>query len=505
MKNLSGKNSEINKFSNLFFLIFFCTLVIKILLSYFFPLTGDEAYFIVTSKDFDFGYYEHPPMIWWLIYFFSLFGKYTFHFFYYRLFTCFVTSLIGIYILKLIKETDGEIGYLISSIFLLSPVHLFNFLITNDIPLLLFIFLSGLFFYKGIKSEKKYHFLISGVFFGLSFLSKYFSVLYFFSLFVYVIFKKEKKLWRNFFLFAFASFPFIFINIYWNYTHCWINFFYNLVYRKKKQYFEIKNILIFFLSLSFLITPYPFYLLVKNRFYLKKIKNCFNFFLFLILIPLSFLFFLSFLRKVGLHWYISFLPFSFILLKEADIEKLLKSIKYGVYFSGFLTLIIISFLLFPVEKFKNHKKYPHLIMFLRPLLLYKYIENFKHDYIFATTGYTESAIMSYYSKNNFIVFGSFSHSGREYDISFDFKEIDGKNILIFSLEDIDEGKYKDFFEEIKKEKFKIENTTFYLLFCKKFNFQKYRDKILKETYEKFYKIPEFLPKKGNFFKEKYNF
>ena len=494
------------KEDRIFNLTILFTLILKLFLSYFFPLTGDEAYFITTSKNFDFGYYEHPPMIWWLLYIFSFFGRYTFHFFYYRLFSVFSTTLIGILLFRLISYFDKKKAYLISSLFLLSPLHLFNFLITNDIPLIFFTFLSAFFFYYGIKNDKKIYFLISGIFGGLSFLSKYFAFLYFLSILIYTIYRKEKKLWRSFAIFIISALPFIFINLYWNYTHCWINFLFNLIYRKKKEFFKVKNIILFFISILFLITPYFFKILLESKFFLKrKFLNNIDFFFFIFFIPLVFLFLLSFLRRVGLHWYISFLPFSFILLEEINMEKILKSIKVALIFDLLIFLLISSILILPFGKFKNHKKYPHILMFLKPDILSGYLESIKENYIFATTGYTESAIMSYYTKIPFIVFGSLSASGRQYDISFDFKKIDGKDILIFSLEDIDVEKFSDFFERINKEKVKIFEGDFYLLFCKKFNYKNYREKILRKTYEKFYKIPEFLPAKGNFFKEKYNF
>jgi len=494
------------KENRIFNLTIFLTLILKLFLSYFFPLTGDEAYFITTSKNFDLGYYEHPPMIWWLLYFFSFFGKYTFHFFYYRLFSNFTTTLIGILLFKLIKDFDIKRAYLISSLFLLSPLHIFNFLITNDIPLFLFTFLSAFFFYLGIKSDRKIYFSLSGILGGLAFLSKYFASLYFLSILIYVIYKKEKKLFMNFSIFLISGLPFIFINLYWNYTHCWINFLFNLVYRKKREYLKIKNIVMFFVSILFLLTPYFFKILVKSKFFLKrKFENGVDFFFFIFLIPLSFLFLLSFLRRVGIHWYISFLPFAFILLKDSNIEKILKSIKVAIIFELLIFIIIFSLCLFPVEKFKNNKKYSHILMFLKPEILVGYLKTFKNNYLFATTGYTESAIMSYYSGDNFIVLGSLSVSGRQYDISFNFGQIDGKDILIFSLEDIDIEKFSNFFEKIDKEKIEILGGNFYLLFGKKFNYKNYRDKILRQTYEKFYKIPEFLPHKYNFFKEKYNF
>lgn len=488
-----------------FLIVFFFSLIVKLFLSYFFPLTGDEAYFITTGKKFYLGYYEHPPLIWWLIFLFSFFGKYTFHFFYYRLFTVFTTFLIGLYIFKFLSADDKIKGYLLSSLFFLSPINIFNFLITNDVPLLLFTFLSGLFFYKGMKSFRKIDFIISGVFFGLSFFKQIFlNFIFFINPLIPFLQKKKKNLWKGFVFFLIATSPFIFINLYWNYTHCWINFLFNLIYRKKKISFKIENLVFFFLSLSFLLTPYSFYLVLKKWKSLFKIEK-YRYFFFLSFVPIFFLFILSLVRNVGIHWYISFLPFIFIILKEIEIKEILKAIKFAIYIDTFIIFFISLILLLPPQKFERHKKYPQIIMFLRPHSLCNYLKNYKNEYIFATTGYTESSIMSYYCKNDFIVFGSLSHSGRQYDISFDFKEIDGKSILIFSLEDIETEKYSNFFEEIRKEKIEFEGAKFYLLFCKNFNYKNYRDTILKKTYEKFYKIPEFLPHKGNFFKEKYDF
>ncbi|MCM8818281.1 MAG: glycosyltransferase family 39 protein [Candidatus Omnitrophica bacterium] len=492
-------------YASLFYRIFFITLILKLLLSYFFPLTGDEAYFITTGQKFYLGYYEHPPMVWWLIYLFSFLGKKIHHFFFYRLLSVFSTVIVAFLILKLLKKIDKKKGFLVASLFLLSPVHILGFLITTDTPLFIFTFLSGIFFYYGIEKGEKNYFVLSGIFWGLSFLSKYFSVLYLLSILIYLFYRKEKKIWLNFILFLIASLPFIFINLYWNYTHCWINILFNLVHRKRNYYFQITNLIAFFFSLFFLLTPYIFYLLFKNRFLISKKNNeDFNFFLFVFAIPVIFFFILSFIRMVGLHWYLSFIPFIFILAKNLEEKEILKSLKIAFLFEIFIIIPIIFITFCPVNLFKNFKKYSEIVMFGKPYSLCEYIKKFEKRYILATPGYTESAIMSYYCRNNFIVFGSFDHSGRQYDFSFDFKEIDGKDILIFSTYWIDKKIYENFFEEIIAHEIIVEDAKFYLLFCKKFNYQNYRDIILRQIYERFYKIPKFLPFKGNFFKEKYN-
>lgn len=499
---VTGENVSVKIFKRILFLTF----LLKLLLSYFFPLTGDEAYFITTSKQIHLGYYEHPPMIWWLLYLFSFGGRYLHHYFFYRLFAVFTTTFLGYLILKELKNYDFEKGVLISTLFFLSPIHLFNIFITNDIPVLFFLFLSGYFFYKGIKSEKIIYFILSGIFGGFAFLSKYFAVLYFLSAFIFILIRREKRFIKFFLVFFISSLPLLSINLYWNYTHNWVNFLFNLVYRKKVDYLNLKNILSFFLSLFLLLTPFPFFILLKQGFFIKKIKGHEEkFFLICFLIPITFYFSLSFFRKVGLHWYLPFIPFSFLLLHNARKEEIQKSVKTSLFFSVFIILIVISLVFLPSETFKRHKKYPQLIMFKKPYSICRKLSEIGNGFVYATTGYTEAAIMGYYCKKNFVVLKSLSASGRHYDLYFDYRDIDKKNILIFSLNKLKIEEFIPFFKNVKSQTISVNGANFYLIIGDEFNFEKYREIFLKEVYQKYYKIPFFLPTKGNFFKEKYGF
>ena len=138
--------------------------IVKIFFSVIVPLTGDEAYFITTGQHLALGYYEHPPMIWWLAYLFSSFGKCLPPIFVYRLFSVFSTILIGILMFFFLKKHSVEKAYLISSIFLLSPLNLLSVVFVNDIPLVLFVFLSGVFFFYGTENRKARDFVLSGMF-----------------------------------------------------------------------------------------------------------------------------------------------------------------------------------------------------------------------------------------------------------------------------------------------------------------------------------------------------
>ncbi|MCM8764890.1 MAG: dolichyl-phosphate-mannose-protein mannosyltransferase, partial [Candidatus Omnitrophica bacterium] len=39
------------------------------------PISGDEAYFIIWANHLNYGYYEHPPMIGWIMWLFSFAGN----------------------------------------------------------------------------------------------------------------------------------------------------------------------------------------------------------------------------------------------------------------------------------------------------------------------------------------------------------------------------------------------------------------------------------------------
>ena len=41
--------------------------LIRLFMSAWLPMTGDEAYFIVWGKNLDYGYYDHTPMVGWLL------------------------------------------------------------------------------------------------------------------------------------------------------------------------------------------------------------------------------------------------------------------------------------------------------------------------------------------------------------------------------------------------------------------------------------------------------
>lgn len=490
------------KTKKLFFWILAISTFARVFLARIVPLTGDEAYFIIWAKHLNYGYYEHPPMIGWIMWFFSLFGN---DIFIYRIFPIIVLPLISLFMVKLLMKIDEDKAYLCGSVFLLSPVSILNVLSVNDVPLIFFTFLSGFFLYRALGKNRVFDAILAGIFVGCAFLSKYFSVLFALAVLIFFVFLKKKEKWKILIIFFVASFPLVFINLLWNYNNCWLNIMFNLFFRNKNISFNFGSVFIYILEQIFLMTPFLAFVFIKKNFLWNEVKNNpgIQMFWYFFTLPLLFLFLLSFVKNIGLHWTVSFYPFFFILLIFLPTDILDRATRYNFYLSISMLIFITIIIFTPVELFKSWKKYPQIIMFMRPYQLCEKINEDLYRRIPASTGYTETSVLSYYCKKDFVLFGSMSRSGRYYDFITDFRNFDNKNFLIVSLNKSDFERIKSFFKNSEVQEVKIYDAKFYFIYGDSFIYNKYRDLYLKKILELYYSPPPFLPIKKNFFKERY--
>ncbi|HOK80096.1 MAG TPA: glycosyltransferase family 39 protein [bacterium] len=472
---------------------------IRILFAKIVPITGDEAYFIVWAKHLSWGYYEHPPMIGWVMWLFSFLGN---DIFIYRIFPLIAIPLMTVIIVNLLKEVDRNRAFLCASIFLLSPVSILNVLSVNDVPLILFTFLSGVFFYRALKTLRIFDAVLSGFFFGCAFLSKYFSVLFGMALLIFCMVTGKKNVWKTFFLFFIGSLPLITVNILWNYTHCWLNIMFNLFYRNKGMTLNFFNVFIYLLEQIFLMTPYLSVKFYKNRCFLDECKKK-NLFCFVFLTPFFFFLFISLIKSVGLHWMASFYPFFFLVIAHLPFDALDRALRHCFYLSLTVMIIVVIIFAIPVEVYKGLRKYPQIVMFLRPSELCEIIEKNLNGRIPASTGYTETSVLSYHCRKDFVLFGSLSRSGRYYDYITDFRNFDGKDFLIVSLNEKDVEKFAMYFQSLSVKNVEVMGAKFYLVNGNHFIFNNYRNLYLRKISSMYYSPVRFLPASRNFFMERY--
>jgi len=202
-------------------------LFFKIYTSIKLQLHPDEAYYWLWSQHLDLSYYDHPPMVAYFIKLTTLFSNSEF---FVRL-SSLICLLIVIYLIwKLTKEIFSPRTALLSVlIFVLYPFNIVSFMITPDIPLILFWTMTVYFLYKSIKTGEMQYWILAGITTGLTLLSKYSAILLIIGLFIFLLTTKEYRIILKkpylylFFIIAFIVFSPV---IFWNYKHNWVSFIY---------------------------------------------------------------------------------------------------------------------------------------------------------------------------------------------------------------------------------------------------------------------------------------
>ena len=485
--------------------VLMATLAIKFVLAWIIPMSGDEAYFIVWAKHPDFGFYDHPPMVGWLLQLMLYLGSSEVVI---RIPAILLSTLIGIGIYQLLKPHDETKATLVAILFLVSPLNILNVLVTTDTPLILFVFLSAATLFKALQKNSLAWFGLSGVWFGLAFLSKYFAVLLGLGYLAYFIFSgRNKQNIRGFILLFLVALPFALLNVYWNYTHCWDNILFNLYYRNEGEEFSPDKVAIFFGTQIYLMTPPVIYYLFKHRAeFRQKIKrDHFRLFAWLFLLPIAAFALLSLKKIIGLHWVLAFYPFLYLLVYLfLSREELLKSIKFMAWFSIAHLAAIAVIAVMPLETWKPLNRYNGIVFMFRNAEIVEKVRPYEQQgFVLTADGYTPAAIISYHYGKNFSVFGEGLHYARQDDIITDFRPLNGRDILIVKKSVPDMAQYAPYFRRVEVRPFTLRGVTFYFVLGYGFDCGNYKKLVLKPIKEKYYNIPALLPHAPCYFCEKY--
>lgn len=490
---------------NLFKSALLATLAIKLVLAYVLPMSGDEAYFVVWAKHPDFGFYDHPPMVGWILHLLLYLGSSEVIL---RMPAILLSTLIGIGIYRLLKPHDEIRAALVATLFVVAPLNILNVLVSTDTPLILFVFLSVASLFKALHEDSKRWYAASGTFLGMAFLSKYFAVLLILGYLAYFIFAgRSRGRLHGLILLLLASLPFALINLYWNYTHCWDNILFNLYNRNEGEQLALSKVAIFLGTQIYLMTPPVIYFLFKRRAeFCDRIKpGHYRLFAFVFLLPMTIFALLSVKKTIGLHWVLAFYPFFYLLLiLYLPREDLLKSLKVMVWFSAAHLAAIAVIAMLPMETWKQHKLYDGIVFMFQNEAIIETIKPYEQQrFVLAADGYTPAAIVSYHYGKNFIVFGEGSHYARQDDMITDFRRLDGSNILIVKKSAPDMMQYSPYFQSVESKQFTLRGATFYFVLGYGFDYSSYRERVLRPIKEKYYRIPAFLPHATCYFCEKY--
>jgi hypothetical protein len=419
---------------------------------------------------------------------------------FFRLFSFTTVFIVAYFIYKILLEfkINKEKAFFNSILFILMPLDILIVLFTNDIPLLLFGIIGTYFLLISFKNHYIKNSILSGIFFGLSFLSKYFILFLLLGLLIYVILTYKTKAIRNIFIVILTLLPFIFENLYFNYNSCWNNIMFNFFARTDNLHYQLSTPIEYFAILLYLLTPWGIYYLIKSKNNIDK--NLLRFIISSIIVGLVIFLIVSLKKKIGLHWLLLFTPFLFMLFIFIEDKYKHKFMKYNLYFTYFHTIFLLSILLLPNSILQKYKRYKGILLFTNTKAICQNISNY--DNLF-TTGYTSASILSYYCKKDINMILNNSKYGRLDDKLVDIKILQKQTINIFFKNKPDINNLKIIFKKVQIKPIQVLNQTYYIANCQNLIYKKYEKYYLDIQKEKFYNIPSWLPIKDCYFYNRY--
>jgi 4-amino-4-deoxy-L-arabinose transferase-like glycosyltransferase len=469
------------------------TLAFRFWLAAALPITGDEAYFILWGRTPDIGFYDHPPMVGWLLAPLLSVSEAPWVL---RLPVLLLPVLVALLVRHALIawfERDAGTADLAAIAVLLVPLNVWNVFITTDTPLILFSVASLLAFARA-------RFLLAGVLLGLAFLSKYFAVLLGIAYLAWAIAARRPRA----FALAFAgALPFGLVNLYWNWQACWCNVMFNAINRHEGAGLSWETPALYAASLAYLAGPLLWFAW-KGRARLRVPAH--GALLAAWLVPLVVFALLSPVRRIGLHWLLSFVP-AIILTVALALERraLVVSVRWfaGIAVVQIATLAVLVAL--PLETWQGRRFYQNLVLLKETRTILQALEAALPSATPAYESYSMAAVMSFHAKRTVPVFGPGSSHARHDDILTDWRAYQGRDLTILGRDQADLARYSPYFRQVEARRIEVRGAAFHAVLGRGFDYAAYREGVLKPVRERWYRIPRGLPVGRCYFFERYGF
>jgi 4-amino-4-deoxy-L-arabinose transferase-like glycosyltransferase len=495
-------------------LVGFSSLLLRLWIANTFPITGDEAFFYWWGVYPDWGYYDHPPMVGWLIA--AMRATLGDSLWSIRLPVVLLPLGIGAALWWALHGVDKTRAGWAVAFFWLAPINWLNTLITTDTPLIFFSVLSAC----ALMRAERVHangrpinrsayglYALSGTFLGAAFLSKYFAVVLGLTYIVYFALYRRDRL-AAFALLVACSLPFAAINLGYNLSHGWSNIMFNVYNRNEGALFEWRKPLLYAGMMAYLITPAALWLAYKHRktWVAASTSSTHRLLACLVLVPLLFFLALSGKKVIGLHWVLSFYPFGFALLAFAlPLEKLKIAALGLAVFAGLHVAVVAGLYTTKLDTWRTlaplSKIYPQVIRSYKTAELLKQIES--PTAVLMADAYTAASIYGFARRQYVPVFGVGRFHARQDDMLVDFSVYQGKTIRIITGASPDLSDYLPYFERASARTVVQDGVAFYVVEGVGFNYPAYQQGVLGEIFRRWYNIPKWLPMTGCPFCQRY--
>ncbi|HEX5091711.1 MAG TPA: glycosyltransferase family 39 protein [Burkholderiales bacterium] len=470
------------------------------------PMTVDEAYFVLWGREPALGYYDHPPMVGWLL---APLVQVSEAPWLVRLPSVLLPVALAFLVRSAVARwRDADSADLAGAVVLLAPLDFWNVLITTDTPLVLFSVASTIAF-------ARQRFFLAGVLLGLAFLSKYFAVLLGLGYLVWAFTARRPSAFGLAFL---GALPAGLLNLYWNWQACWCNVMFNAINRNEDAAVSWKTPALYAISLAYLAAPL-LWQAWKGRAQLRAAaaRPEVGAMLAAWLVPFAVFALLSPAKRIGLHWLMAFVPAIAISVAVVlERRALVASLRWFAALAVVHALIFVAILTVPIERWQAPLErwakpgtYERLrqqwVLLDRPQAVLQPMAPLLARYRLAGESYSTAALLSYDTGRHVPVFGAGSSHARQDDLRTDWRRFDGSDLFIFRREPPELARYRPYFREVEAREFDGGGTRHYAVLGRGFDYAAYREGVLTEIRELWYRIPERLPVGACYFFERYGF
>ena len=442
---------------------------IRLVLSLSMGLMPQDAYYYFYSEHLALSYFDHPPMVAYMLKFFSLFlGKSVWAV---KLTDFIVTfsSFTAFYYLSsnfLSKERNIKTVFFYATTFLLTIISINT---TPDVPLIFFWTLSLISIYKAVFEKKIIFWILSGILMGLAFDSKYTALFLPFGLILFLLISKDhrrflfsKELFLTIIFFVITVSP-VFI---WNIQNNWASFRFQSSERAGSiSDFNLEPILflgnlgtqmlillpVLFIGVVVILSKY-----VKKIFKKGMLRNNKDLFLLSFSLPIILFFFgISLFYWVKLNW---IMPGYIAVIILVARYMSLKWLRIQIIISLILHLIFLTEVIFypvPVKSDDTWYGWEELSAEVKTIQ-----QSVPDSFIFANDGYKTSAALGFFLDEDIYAGNVLGEFALQYSMVYpDLSSLEGKNAIFIDsdkrIKDLNRSKkipadLKVYFENIEQ-------------------------------------------------------
>ena len=476
------------------------SLAMRLWIGWTFPITGDEAFFYWWGVYPDWGYYDHPPMVGWVIALMRAVYDTTLGI---RLPIIALPLALGGLMYWAWSPLNKERAAWAVLLFWLAPINWLNALITTDTPLIFWSMVSVACLVRAEQKQSAWGlYALSGLALGCAFLSKYFSVVLGLCYLVYFLAYRRER-WMALALMVLCALPGPLINFSWNMSHGWPNIMFNVYNRNADAGFAWNKPFLYLGMMAYLMSPVVLWLWWRERAALKDAARQQRILACLVLVPLAFFSLLSLKKVVGLHWVLSFYPFGFALLAWGLPKHRLATAAIGLaVFTGLHALAVVGISLTTPEQWVGTKLHTNIIRSYKTEELLDKVQNLPppsgeaQDVVLMSDAYTPASIYGYTRHAYMPVFGPGKFHARQDDMLVDYSVYQGKTVRVILSDTPKLDDFAPYFQSVRALQVEQSGVTFHVVEGTAFDFEAYRRGVLGEIFKRYYNIPTWLPMTG---------